>query len=113
MKATAAPDETDALARLREHEGALDRQLEKARAEAAALLAEARAEADRLRDVEAELAEQIDRLRREVEAELEAAVAARRDETARRIAALREVAARNRERALEWLLARVAAREKP
>jgi hypothetical protein len=112
MKEFAAQDELEALARLREHERELDQQLEDARLAAAQVVAEARQSADlQKQEAESRLSEEILRLRKEAASQLEEALATVQDETLRRSEALRRTAERNRERALAWLLARVAGRD--
>ena len=114
MKATDSLDEAEALARLREHERELDRQLEDARREAAAREAEARQGAEALREhAEAELVEKVERLRQEASRELERALADLRTETGRKVEAVCRQAELNRERTLAWLLSRVAGRGTP
>lgn len=114
MKETDSLDEAEALARLREHERELDRQLEDARQEATGLLVEARRAAEHLsEEAEAALREEVEHLRQRASRDLESALAAVQDETGRRIEALRREAERNREQALAWLLCRVAGRDTP
>jgi vacuolar-type H+-ATPase subunit H len=108
MKPIETEDELEALAGLREHERELDQQLEDARQEAARLLAAAREAAEHLKQgSEAALLEEVQRLRQASSSELEQAVAAVRDDTARRGEALRRTAERNRARALTLVLSRV------
>lgn len=114
MKATDSLDEAEALARLREHERELDRQLEDARREAAGRETEARQGAERLRErAEAELVEEVERLRQEASRELERALADLRAETGRKVEAVCRQAELNRQRTLAWLLSRVAGRDTP
>lgn len=110
-----SPDgEAEALARLTEHERALDRRLEESDREAKALLAEADREAERLREkATAELGEAVERLRREHAGELARALAIIHEETQRRSQAVRLQAEVNRERALAWLASRVTGRDPP
>lgn len=108
MKPIETEDELEALAGLREHERELDQQLEDARQEAARLLATAREAAEHLKqESEAELLDEVRRLRQASASELEQAVAAVRDETGRRSEALHRTAERNRARALGFVLSRV------
>ena len=112
MKDVSAQDELKALAGLREHERYLDQQLEDARLEGERIVAGARKAADRLKqEAEARLVEEIQRLRTQAAAELESTLASVRDETDRRCESLRRAAEQNQERALVWLLARVAGRD--
>ena len=112
MKPIETEDEFEALAGLREHERELDQQLEDARQEAARLLAAAQQAAEHLKqESEAELLEEVQRLRREAGVDLAHALAAVKDETARRSDALGQTAERNRERAVVWLLSRVTGSE--
>jgi F0F1-type ATP synthase membrane subunit b/b' len=105
-------DDTEALARLREHERELDRQLEDARQKAADLIAQAQQEADRLREnAAAELRQEIERLRQQASADLERAVAAARQETSRKIDELRQQAERRKEPTLGWLVGQVLGKE--
>ena len=114
MKATDSLDEAEALARLREHERELDRQLEDARQEVAGLMAEARQEAERLREsAEAELLQEVERLQQEASRELERALGAVRDETRRRVEVLCHQAEQNRAPALAFCLSRVTGRDTP
>jgi vacuolar-type H+-ATPase subunit H len=113
MKATTESlDETESLARLGVHERELDRRLEEAREEAKGTLAQARQQADRLRrSAEAELAEAVESVRRERARELEEALAAVRQEGRLKQESVRRQAELHRERALAWLLSRVAGRD--
>lgn len=114
MKEFAAQDELEALASLREHERELDQQLEAARLEAARSVAEAHQTADLLRqEAEARLAAETQALREEAAAELESALASVREATRERVHAVRRTAEQNRERALTWVLSRVAGRDGP
>jgi len=114
MKATDSLDEAEALARLREHERELDRQLEDARQEAAGRETEARQGAERLRQsAEAELSKEVERLGLEASGELERALADLRTETGRKVEAVSRQAELNRERTVAWLLSRVAGRDTP
>jgi vacuolar-type H+-ATPase subunit H len=114
MEETDSLDEAEALAKLREHERELDRQLESARQQAAGLLAEARQTAERLSgEADSALREEVERFRQDASRDLERSVAATHDETGRRIEALRHEAGRNREQALTWLLSRVVGRDTP
>lgn len=107
-----SPDEVEALAKLREYELELDRQLEWAREQAKAQVEQARQEAALLREqAEAELEEELTRFRGERALELERALTTIREETERRVETLREQAGANRERALALLLARVLGRD--
>jgi vacuolar-type H+-ATPase subunit H len=114
VKANDSLDEAEALAKLKAHERALDRQLEDARQDAARILAEARAAAVRLKDVgEVELREAIERLRHEAAKDRERQLSVVHDETARRIEVLRHRVGQNRESALAWILSRVEGGETP
>lgn len=108
MKPIETGDELEALAGLREHERELDQQLEDARQEAAKLLAGAHQAAEQLKqESEAALSEEVQHLRQASASELEQALVAVREATARRSEALRQTAGRNRERALDFVLSRV------
>jgi hypothetical protein len=107
-------DEAASLARLADHERKLDRRLDEARREANALLADARRQAEAAkREAEATLAEELERLRRDHAQRLGRSLAAIRDQTAARCAEVRQRAARNRERVLDFLLACVAGKDAP
>ena len=114
MKAADSLGEAEALARLREHERELDRQLEDARQEATGRETQARQGAERLREsAEAELIEEVERLRQDASGELERALADLRTETGRKVEAVCRQAELNQERAVAWLLSRVAGRGTP
>jgi F0F1-type ATP synthase membrane subunit b/b' len=90
MKPIETGDELEALAGLREHERELDQQLEDARQEAAKLLAGAHQAAEHLKqESEAALSEEVQRLRQASASELEQALVAVREATARRSEARR------------------------
>ncbi len=106
--------EAEALARLREHEQELDRRLEEARQEAEGVLAGARQEAKRLKErAEAELLGEVEHLCQEQRRQVAQALVAMQGEAERRGQALRHLAELNRERALTWLISRVAGRDRP
>jgi vacuolar-type H+-ATPase subunit H len=112
--AASSANELETLARLREDELALDRRLETARQDAETRLAAAHREAARLEaQAEADLREELASLGRERARELDATLAAAREETARRLTALRRQAEANREATLAFLLGTVAGSKTP
>jgi vacuolar-type H+-ATPase subunit H len=108
----AGSDDTEALAKLREHERELDRQLEEARQKAADLMVKAQQEADRLReDAATDLRQEIERLRQQASAELEQALTAVRQETSRKIDELRRQSDRRMDSTSGWLVSQVLGKE--
>lgn len=108
MNANDALDEAAALTMLGDHERALNLRLEGARQEVAALLADARRAADRLREqADIELRAEIEAVEREASRDLERRVDAIRSEGARQIDLRRSQGLQNRDRVLMWLLSQV------
>lgn len=106
------PEPGEFLEELAEHERALDGRLQEARRRAREVVAGARRESERLIEAaRGPLAEEAARLREEALREREAAIRSIREETGRRIGALRLRAEANRERALGFVLAHVTGRE--
>jgi V/A-type H+-transporting ATPase subunit G/H len=107
-------DEERALEGLEEEERRLDQRIERVRAEARAIVARAREEADRrARTAAAELAAEVERLRDQRRRELEQALASMREDTARQVETLRRRAESNREHAVVWLLSKVTGEDEP
>ena len=107
-------DEEKALEGLGEEERRLDQQIEQVRQEAETIVARAREEAIRRGEAAAvELVEQVERLRQQRRRELEQTLGSIREDGERQVESVRRRADSNRERALAWLLSKVAGGDEP